>query len=197
MSHRQLALFAKEAYHRHTVSVHGVEVLVIQFRGHQVLAFRGTQADKLVDIVRDLWVRPRRSTRLGWGHAGFMNGATRILDLKLRDVIDKRKPILCTGHSAGGAIAQACALALRYHRYHVKAWVGFGSPRVFAGARDWDETELHHYRFGNDIVPKWLPPGLIYRHPVVATNLGQAEKAWPNWADHDMDNYVRALRDRP
>jgi hypothetical protein len=199
VTHSALAEVCRESYQRHTTKINDIEVLIKNINGVQVVAFRGTEATGAlgnggwVDILRDLWLRPKRDKRVGWGHAGFISGGLLVMDKKLRKQLNPNAPVICTGHSLGAALAQVCALGLSYHGFNVTQWVGFGAPRVFAGKRDWGNIKLASYKNGNDIVPTWLPPGLLYRHPVAPKNIGRPSQSKANWDDHDINLYVNEL----
>ncbi len=202
--HRQLAELSAEAYGAHTFAAHELEGLhrvmdmkVKQWPEVQVIALRGTEFTGLFsnggwrDIVRDLLVMPRKMEGVGVGHRGFITGAADVFQT-LVPLLDAKKPIICTGHSLGAAVAQALALLLNLHGFYVLEYVGFGCPRVFSGKPDWGRVRVSHYRYGRDIVPSLLPPGLLYRHPNKAIQLG-AKRWLPSFDDHDINHYVREV----
>jgi hypothetical protein len=127
---------AEVSYTKKTICVNEVECLVQEIDGHQVIAFRGTEADKLIsgggwrDVLRDLRAAPWYDKRVGWSHAGFLKGARGIVDKGLFGLLRREKPIVITGHSLGGALAINAAAMLDYEGFKVVNVVTFGSPRT-------------------------------------------------------------------
>lgn len=202
--HSQLAALCAEAYGTHSFHAKDLEGLhrhmdmkMAEWPEVQVIALRGTEFTGAFtnggwrDIVRDLMVLPTRVPGVGIGHAGFLIGAGDVFST-LGPKLKKDKPIICTGHSLGAAVAQALALILKQHGWHVLEYVGFGCPRVFAGSPDWGAVKVYHYQHGGDIVPRLLPPGLLYRHPAAARVIGK-HRWLPSFEDHDIHHYCREV----
>lgn len=132
----------------------------IDASGHAIIAFRGTQADSLRDILIDANILPTRWDGAGWVHKGFWNGLKAILpqvDAWLAGrTIDR---LTLTGHSLGAALATLLA-GLRIEA----ELVTFGSPRVgnadFAGA--FAGRSVKRYVDTTDIVTS-VPPA-PYKH---------------------------------
>jgi triacylglycerol lipase len=87
-----------------------------------VLAFRGTEVNKVADIRSDLnanptQVGPKEENRLV--HTGFYDGF-RAVEKKIREDLDKAKradlPLYITGHSLGGALAVVATYCLASDR---------------------------------------------------------------------------------
>lgn len=107
-------------------------------RGHEfaVLAFRGTETNKIKDVKTDIAVT-KTSILQGHVHNGFMNAYKSIADdikkslLELKDI-----PVYVTGHSLGAALATVATQNLEHdHRFPrfrdmIAACYTFGSPRV-------------------------------------------------------------------
>jgi triacylglycerol lipase len=129
--------------------------------GRPYIAFRGTQADKLEDILSDLRFLPVRWSGQGHVHSGFL----RALDSVREDIEDWLTPHLesacvVTGHSLGAALATLMAARLGYAEL-----VTFGSPRVgtAAFARMFTDRPVRRYVDCADVVTR-VPPPLGYKH---------------------------------
>jgi len=199
--HKDLADLCAEAYNSHTFAVRQLEGLhkvmdikVDEWSRAQVVALRGTEPllkGGWADVVRDLMVYPKHIPDVGVGHAGFITGGAHVFETVV-PFLSLHKPIICTGHSLGAAVAQVLALLLKQSGLPVIEYVGFGRPRVLAGQRDWGDVKMTHYRHSADIVPLLLPPGLLYRHPVKASVIGK-RRFWPSFKHHDITHYCREV----
>ncbi len=129
----------------------GTEVVVASRNDAIVVAFRGTEVDgsatttklggavhSLKDIVTDLSGGAGLASAPRFGghmHTGFMKAYGGV-DQRLQEALrraqqgDPNKPILFTGHSLGGALAQIAATDAREQRFNVAAVYTFGQPRV-------------------------------------------------------------------
>lgn len=122
-----------------------------------VLAFRGTEKDKIEDILADLDARFYH----GENGAKIHNGFYKAFQAVEADVREKVKPLndhslYVTGHSLGGALALMATRALNSD--NLAACYTFGSPRVGSEEFD-DDIKPPIYRVVNafDIVP-FSPP---------------------------------------
>jgi triacylglycerol lipase len=144
----------------------GTQAVLIKTNKELIVCFRGTEPDKITDIMADLkvWRKPAREK--GLVHFGFAQALDRVYD-KIIDQISrldvKNLKIICTGHSLGAALATIFA-----SRIDAKFLYTFGSPRVGNKdfVREMTNDGITHYRFvnNNDIVtkvPLWL---MMYRH---------------------------------
>jgi triacylglycerol lipase len=190
MDHRDLAAIASAAYDHAAFSIHECECLVKWVDGVQVVAFRGTEARSLItgagwlDVLRDARLLPWHDPDTGWVHAGFLKGG-RLAAAFLAGILRKDWPIICTGHSLGGALALIAAAKLHAQGFDVVEWVGFGSPKVQLSGKRFRFLQTN-YRHGADIVPT-LPhlPGYRHNYPVVRL----FPAATPNWSDHAVGYY--------
>lgn len=192
ISHKQLAQYSAQSYSSHTISVDNVECLIIPHEEYTVVAIRGTEKITkkrgLIDWLRDLLIVPKKYHTLGWCHAGFGDGAWDIA-MPILSQLDPLKPVVITGHSAGGIIALMVAKILHSKGINVIEWVGFGSPRGFIGNLEWP-FKLTAYRHGKDIVT--YVPTLGYCHQVKLSKLPNS--SWyPNVADHGLAHYIEKL----
>ena len=99
-------------------AIQGTEVLLARLldqgggEGMLVLAFRGTQPDKLRDLMTDAKANLVSAPGGGRAHKGFLEAFQRV-EQPIRKALEDHKgaPVYITGHSLGGALA---LLATRY-----------------------------------------------------------------------------------
>lgn len=123
----------------------------------QAIAFRGTS--NINEVLIDLDVSLSADAELGiLLHKGF-SYAARAAFLQLKPHLDKTIPIIITGHSLGGAIAQIVALHLQRDGFVVQQVITFGQPKVtnVAGSEMFDSLPLLRVVTVKDIVPL-VPP---------------------------------------
>lgn len=142
---------------------------------HAVIAFRGTELNRIEDWITDLKCACIRH-EFGKVHRGFFAAfanASACVRAFLREHTEKR--VVATGHSLGAALAALCiadVVRKPYHPLKVQPLlVTFGSPRV--GNYGFSSvisrlTESRRYVNNNDVVPKcpfigyWHIEGLQY-----------------------------------
>ena len=122
-----------------TISVESTQAFVAfnGKSGHAVLAFRGTEADRIGDIRADVRARHAICPTGGLVHEGFhthYNDAESEILRVLDDKQAKRKPLFITGHRLGGAVATIATRRLT-EDHRIAACYTFGSPRV--GTEEW------------------------------------------------------------
>ena len=170
----QLLHLAALSYDRHTCRVNGVECLVTDLAGYQVVSFRGTEARKLItgggwiDVLRDLRTIPWYDKRVGWSHAGFLKGAQGVVDKSLFGLLKRDRPIIFTGHSLGGALSINAAAILQSEGFKVSAVVTFGAPRTLTkgASKRFSSSGINIWEFSNkgDPVPDVPFRWWGYRH---------------------------------
>ena len=130
-----------------------------------VVAFRGTQqpADWLINL-NAAWTR----APFGDVHRGFyfaLQSVRSPIEDALNEAGARRKKVILTGHSLGGALATIGA-AQWYGEFPIRGVYTFGQPAVgFSFLRSWFGVRYpdSFFRFVNDDdVVTWVPPG--YRH---------------------------------
>ena len=180
-----------------------------------VLAFRGTEPDKLNDLLADLNAIPRGAMTHGLVHSGFRGECDKLWEqiVKHHGRGHQKKKLFITGHSLGAAMATIATS--RFEEFTtVEQLTTFGSPRV--GTRKFVKAIVTpHFRFvnNNDIVtkvPLWI---MGYKHHGILQYINfygyvrkltawqTAKDKWRGWIsgildgalDHGIDNYVKAL----
>eukprot|EP01116_Phalansterium_solitarium_P025460 TRINITY_DN9753_c0_g1_i1.p1 TRINITY_DN9753_c0_g1~~TRINITY_DN9753_c0_g1_i1.p1 ORF type:complete len:332 (+),score=58.81 TRINITY_DN9753_c0_g1_i1:108-1103(+) len=139
-----------------------------------IISFRGTEPDSLDNWIEDLktaTMRPYPDVPNALVHDGFYEAYKAVRDqvrvaAKLLQLQNPNKPMVITGHSLGGALAQLCAVDLVQSGVvagPVYIW-NFGQPRVGNAvfAKFASSVVQHVYRTINmdDIVPH-LPPTVL------------------------------------
>lgn len=191
IDHRTLANLAAEAYDYAMFNLHECEVIISTVENVQVIAFRGTEIGRLLsgsgwlDVIRDLHLLPWYDPDTGWVHAGFLKGGRRAAEF-LSTELEASSPVICTGHSLGGALALTCAVKLMALGFHVLEWVGFGSPKVQLTEKKYPFRQTN-YQHGSDLVPH-LPDLPFYRHNCEIVHLCR-DRTRLNLGDHDVSYY--------
>jgi hypothetical protein len=95
--------------------------------GRTVVAFRGTESDRIEDLIVDLLARPRAWPDGGQVHEGFALGLSRVQGALDAALAAAGGELLVTRHSLGAALATLVAAQRRGRRPRL---ITFGSPRV-------------------------------------------------------------------
>jgi triacylglycerol lipase len=151
---------------------------------HAVLAFRGTEPERIKDWMTDLDATPvgfrwlfTKAEDVGFVHAGFAHAlydawSPIIYWLKAHGP-ETGRTLWITGHSLGGALAAVAASACAFDpgsRLDVNGIYTYGQPRFaihdFAGHYD-EQLRRRHFRFVNrkDLVPRVPFRGWDYADP--------------------------------
>jgi len=135
------------------------------------IAFRGTEVQRLEDIIVDLLAWP---VAYGSGkvHLGFRKAFASVEDQVLEQLKKFQAlelPVYFTGHSLGGALAAMGAAFALDHNITVGGLFTFGQPRVCNAAFEKQYVERlqdRYYRFtnGQDLVPQVPIYFMGYRH---------------------------------
>ena len=139
----------------------GTQAILVSNDNMLVLAFRGTEADRVSDIKADMKALQKPCSTDGRIHSGFSEAYEVIEPLIIQALSKdeyKERPLYITGHSLGGALATVATKRLHHTGGHAATYT-FGSPRV--GNEDWvSSLKTPVYRIVNsaDIVTM-LPPG--------------------------------------
>lgn len=163
LNHKDLAAFSKLAYDEGLTNDSGVKYLIRTMDCCTVLAIAGTDFEWM-DILRNLAVWPKSLGGIDT-HTGYANAWNSIEDEIIRqlDLKPVRRPIIITGHSAGGGIALVAALQLIRNFYDVRAVVTFGAPKMGVWGDGSDLQDMTtQYAHSRDPVPSWL--GYRYEH---------------------------------
>lgn len=134
------------------VAINGTDIMV---------AFRGTELDRLSDVIVDARFWQTKSQTTGKIHQGFKEALDEVWDQLYEYVASIRadRNLWYTGHSLGAALAILAA-----SRLPGTAVYAFGSPRV--GNKKFIKsisTPVYRIAKSRDIVTR-IPPPLGYRH---------------------------------
>lgn len=203
------------------ISAKSTQATIIRRGDIVILAFRGTETDKIKDWISDL--RVAKITFNGHKvHKGFYRAYQNVRRFILDHVnnLDKSTQLYITGHSLGAALATLAAYDLLLHGFKISGVYTFGSPRVgdrkFAAAFN-KKFEARCYRIINDsdIVCR-VPTMLRWRHvnqPIFFDKNKKPEMIAPPWwyglreswqnitrfkpgksfTDHSIDDYIELL----
>lgn len=162
----------------------------------QVVVFRGT--DEIIDWLHDFDIDANDYKEFGgYVHHGFAISALMAYEIVTK-LCDSQKPIYCTGHSLGGALATLFSVLAKPQ---IVETVTFGCPRVFLE----DAADANKHMLGTryvnryDLVPTIPMETLGYRHIMETLQLGQCH-AFPSLislkariTDHYASHYLAAL----
>jgi triacylglycerol lipase len=134
-----------------------------------ILAFRGTQPDKVEDWLTDLDALQIPGP-VGKVHAGFWNALHDVWpDISNRLKANREsRSLWVTGHSLGGALAVLAAVRLHLEDHQlVNGLYTYGQPRVgdaefCKGFDQWMGTNTFRFVNYNDIVPRVPFPNMNY-----------------------------------
>jgi len=197
--HKELAILCKQSYLYESYTIRECELLLMKRAGVQVVIIRGTEgrsADDLLrkkgwlDVWRDAKLFPWYDKNFGWGHYGFIKGGISIASF-LSNKLDRRMPIVLTGHSMGAALSLVVMADLIAKGFNIKERVGFAEPKSQLSKRTWAVKQTI-YRHRADIVPlmpRWSP----YRHNIKITQLLDDTGLRPTWSDHPIELYIKSL----
>jgi triacylglycerol lipase len=161
-----------------------------------VIAFAGT--DDWGDVVDDADFISEKHDGFGKVHGGFMGSYQKVSGLitqYLREVHYAGTPIMCVGHSKGGAMAQICALDLWNKGLRdVSKIVTFGSPRVGKGEFARRSKVFKHDRYvnGKDPVPRVPRAYMGFKHTGKRIHFTDGWWTWGwvgDFSDHSMVRY--------
>jgi triacylglycerol lipase len=111
-----------------------------------VVAFRGTEPDRLVDLFRDLDALPSPGTGGGRVHRGFAKALDAVGEPVRAAALEAPGRLVFAGHSLGAAIALLAAGLVPAERRNQTSVYTFGCPRVgnkdFVSSLAW----LSHFR---------------------------------------------------
>lgn len=205
-----------------TISVNATQAYVAYNQDFAVLAFRGTEADRMADIRADAKASQTACPTGGRVHSGFKEQyddverqVEELLDpedlLEPEETLDpenlldrkeiKNKPLFITGHSLGGAVATMATRRLS-NKYKIAACYTYGAPRI--GTEEWvAQIKSPIYRIVNsaDPVPMLPLSGTVVFFFVkvcrIAGSLpvlviGPAFMWLGNWLEKNLSGYTHA-----
>ncbi|MFP2421409.1 lipase family protein [Pseudescherichia vulneris] len=162
----------------------GTQLFYVSNATQLIVSWRGTEVDKLSDIVADGAFRPTPCPEIiseGRGHKGFLDAyklAVNKFDENFNVDIPKLsrdRDLFITGHSLGGALTLIQAAVLKSYNPLIYT---YGMPRIFSASTISQLDEVTHFRHVNDsdsvtsvppakeldneLYDKWGPDGVIY-----------------------------------
>lgn len=184
-----------------TLSAKATQAYLASNDDFAVLAFRGTEANRMRDLRADAKAKQATCPTGQRVHSGFMEQYDDI-SFDLLTALDEveRKPLFITGHSLGGAVATIAARRLDAER-RVAACYTFGSPRV--GTEGWiAQIKTPIYRIVNSADPVPMVPfsgtvmfGLVKTFRVIGRTLpvvGELIVRFGDWIERTMSGYAHA-----
>ena len=186
-----------------TISVNATQAYVARSDEYAVLAFRGTEADRMKDIQADVKATQTTCPTGGRLHSGFKEQYDDVggrVEMVLDDEEVRGKPLFITGHSLGGAVAAIAARRLSAER-RIAACYTFGSPRV--GTEEWVsriKTPIYRIVNSDDPVPMLPMSGTVMFFAAKALRaIGRAVPAggrvvvWlGDWVERNLSGYAHA-----
>ena len=150
---------------------------IVEYEKFIVVAFQGTitefgrdgefRLDSLIDWIQNLRIE-RLDTNVtglpGLIHEGFHDQLSLVYG-KVTSQLNslRKKPIIVTGHSQGGAVATIATKKLELDGFDVKQTYTFAAPRAGnAKFVNSIKTPFHRIEFGHDVVPH-VPPMLAQK----------------------------------
>ena len=187
-----------------TISVNATQAYVARSDKYAVLAFRGTETDRMKDIRADVKAKQTTCPTGGRLHSGFKEQYDDVagrVEMVLDDEEVREKPLFITGHSLGGAVAAIAARRLSAER-RIAACYTFGSPRV--GTEEWvSRIKTPIYRIVNsaDPVPMLPMSGTVTFFAakalraigrVVPPAAGRVVAWLGDWVERNLSGYAHA-----
>lgn len=144
----------------------GTQAYYMTGKSHSVVAFRGTEPNKLQDWITDLDVRLTPDV-CGRVHAGGKRALDEVWPELFMLARSSRVPLILTGHSLGGMLATQMLARLLHENVMVDKLVTFAPPRagddVFAASLNKRFRPAWYFVNNNDIVPR-VPKMRGYAH---------------------------------
>lgn len=152
--------------------------LVIETKDYVLVSYRGTKLSEPKEVLHDLQIHQSNmkfAEKNYAVHAGFIKEYKASKDNLIRTFaqVDSSKPIIFSGHSLGGAVANIAALDFTANKpienANVSNVVTFGAPRVFSpsAAKLYNKLELGKKTLRvvqrGDPIPEMVPY-LAYNH---------------------------------
>jgi len=157
----------------------------VEINGVRFIVVRGTA--NLLNVLRDIWVRPAFTVNGYSAHKGFVSGFYKVFP-DIPKQIDTEKTIV-TGHSFGGAVA------LLLGEFLGCKVVTFGCPRTYF--RFWKQPKgIIHTRYVCDDDPVPMMPRLFFEHLHEPVELCDCDDEWIDFEDHGMEIYERRVTRR-
>ena len=185
-----------------TISVNATQTYVACNDDFAVLAFRGTEADRMKDIKADAKATQTTCPTGGRVHSGFKEQYDDVacqVEMVLNGQEIKDKALFITGHSLGGAVAAIATRRLNAE-HRIASCYTYGSPRV--GTEEWvSQIKTPIYRIVNSADPVPMVPlsgtAIFWLAKVLRAigrmiPWGRLLVSLGNWAERTMSGYAHA-----
>lgn len=157
------AYYALEAYRRANIRKNGIEAIAEQTDKYLIIAFRGTNSigDWLRNLQTNHLIYPWDKDYKGdvRVHAGIAKGYLGVRDAVHAYVRSCNRPVIVTGHSKGGMLADVGGVDIQYNFDRRVIVVTFGAPAVGNQAfADSANNRIDHLNYRNsfDLMPYFL-----------------------------------------
>lgn len=176
-----------------------VQFFVLEGRSETYITFKGTNPSRLIEVLTDLDFVQKKAF-VGKVHKGFFEAFSNVkkdLDALVLDFELKRKNIIVSGHSLGGALATLCSAYLHQEGVTIKGVYTFGQPRI--GNEDF--ADYYDSILGNRHFSVFHKDDRIPRLPASKVGRGKLEIQYHHvgktiWINHEGKLYSAYLKSK-
>jgi len=186
-----LALLCRQSYlgGSEWVDLKDLRFGIFEHHDQTIVVFRGSS--NKANWLRDFDIIPKMMNSGQIVHRGFLNASQEIIN-HITANLDPNLPVVVTGHSMGGGIAEVvCELLVNHDTKYNCIPVTFGKPRtLFLVSKNYTIDGLRIV-CDDDPVPK--VPRIFYRQQSRALTLEDQDHEFLNPKDHDIEVYLKRL----